>query len=113
MTADKARILRLRELMLHYGLNMSELAMKTRVSRGLVSKYLNGEASIGSKIYEGISSAFPDVDMNYLYTGNGHLIMDQQEKESIIDMSMILYKMEQRIIKCEERITQMEQRVGK
>lgn len=62
---------RIRELLEIKNIKPNELAEKLGVSRQYVSQLLNRQAAIGSKPIKKLCELWPDVNLDWLMTGNG------------------------------------------
>lgn len=110
---DLQRINRIREFMTYYGYNVSAFASKIKVSRSTITKVMSGENRPGRKIYEGIAESHPDVDMNYLATGEGSLIKgkSQEEKKEFFSNSVFMSGIMKRLEEHEETLKEHTKRL--
>lgn len=58
---------KLKELMKDSGLSQNELAIKANVSKGTISRLLNGKRGAGRKVIAGILRTFPDETVESLF----------------------------------------------
>jgi len=65
---------RLEKVMQHYALNASEFANATGVKRSALTHVLSGRNQPGIRFLQKILEAFPDVNGDWLLTGNGQML---------------------------------------
>ncbi|KGM99556.1 helix-turn-helix transcriptional regulator [Clostridium botulinum] len=63
--------LKIKELMEEKNLSQNQLAVKANVSKGTISRVLNGKRGVGRKVIVGFLRTFPDETLESLFKGKG------------------------------------------
>ncbi|WP_147565102.1 helix-turn-helix domain-containing protein [Clostridium tyrobutyricum] len=64
---------KLKELMEINGLSQNKLAAKANVSKGTISRVLNGKRGVGRKVASGLLRVFPEESVDTLFKKEGVL----------------------------------------
>lgn len=62
---------KIKELMKHNNLSQNKLAIKANVSKGTISRVLNGKRGAGRKVITGLLKTFPDETVETLFKEKG------------------------------------------
>lgn len=62
---------KIKELMKHNNLSQNKLAIKANVSKGTISRVLNGKRGAGRKVITGLLKIFPDETVETLFKEKG------------------------------------------
>jgi hypothetical protein len=116
--------LRFQKLLKTLNHNGKTLAETLVVSQPLISQVISGKRGITKFLVEKLTARYPDVNINWLYTGNGEMFfpvetpktmvneyMDMynvSKKITIDELSGVLDSMQQEIADLRERITKLE-----
>lgn len=76
---------RLFEFIQHKGVSQYEIENMLKVSSGYLGKQKKGKGSIGSEILEKILIAFPELNLLWLLSGEGIMLVSNGHKESLKD----------------------------
>ncbi|KEI05954.1 helix-turn-helix domain-containing protein [Clostridium botulinum] len=63
--------LKIKELMKEKNLSQNQLAIKANVSKGTISRVLNGKRGVGRKVIVGFLRTFPDETLESLFKEKG------------------------------------------
>lgn len=93
---------RLRIYIEHKGISYNSFDKSIGASNGYIGKQLKNNASIGSDIIEKISETYKDLNIEWLITGSGDMIVDS--KMTQLHEPEIIYNKAQTICKlCQEK----------
>jgi len=116
--------LRFQKLLKTLNHNGKTLAETLVVSQPLISQVISGKRGITKFLVEKLTARYPDVNINWLYTGNGEMFFPVEtpktmvneymhmynvsKKITIDELSSVLDSMQQEIADLRERITELE-----
>ena len=83
---DGNRIARIKEVLTHYGMAYSALAIKSGISPSNLKRMIDGEQTITDKTVHRICDALPQINLNWLKTGEGNMIVDYVPKTYPTDL---------------------------
>lgn len=63
----------------HKGISLNAFDKSINAGNGYTGRQIKNQASIGSDILEKIFSTYPDLNINWLFTGNGSMTLDDGE----------------------------------
>ena len=66
---------RLQEYLLHRQISPYTFERTCGIANGYLKKQMKGKGSIGSKIVERITDKYKDLNITWLLTGNGHMVI--------------------------------------
>lgn len=72
---------RLSEYITNIGISFNKLALELGLSNSYFSKMVKNGGSVGSDIIENILRIHPDLNANWLFTGEGSMFRDDQHQE--------------------------------
>ena len=70
---------RLRQILDYYNINPTAFSQKIGVAEGTVRKILNKNTTIRSDNLEKISQSFTDIDLHWLITGDGDMLLKNRK----------------------------------
>lgn len=76
---------RIFEFIEYKGISISEFSKKIDVSNGYLAKQKSNNANIGSHILEKIVRNFPEINIHWLVTGEGQMLVSTNERSSLIE----------------------------
>jgi antitoxin component HigA of HigAB toxin-antitoxin module len=116
--------LRFQKLLKTLNHNGKTLAETLVVSQPLISQVISGKRGITKFLVEKLTARYPDVNINWLYTGNGEMFFSVEtpitmvneymdmynvsKKITIDELSGVLDSMQQEIADLRKRITELE-----
>ena len=74
---------RLNTIIQHTGLLKKDFVKKSGVSSAQLFNYLKGEQEPNAKFFRRVSIEFPDINLNWLISGTGSMIIERQNIDSI------------------------------
>lgn len=72
---------RLRQLIDYYNISANLFSQKIGVSEGAIRKILTQDTTIRSDTLEKISQNFADINMDWLITGRGEMLLNNHQEE--------------------------------
>ena len=72
----KTRIDRINTIVDYFGITKNQLASKSGLASSNMSKMMSGEQSISDKTLGKIVEAYPQINLNWLKTGEGEMLRD-------------------------------------
>jgi transcriptional regulator with XRE-family HTH domain len=81
VTQKEEQGLRLRELISALNISQTEFSVQVGVTQSYLSRVLSGKKSISWKMTIGISKSFPEVNQNWLTSGQGEMFLGGLEKK--------------------------------
>lgn len=79
---DTKLIARVKDVMKHYELNVSQFAEATGISQANMSSMLNGKRVIGEGVLNKISISFDNIDRDWLISGTGKMLRSKVSETS-------------------------------
>lgn len=89
---------RIKQIAAYYNLSISEMCRRIDVAPATMHGYLNENREPKLSFFQNFINAFPDVDINWLISGNGNIIRDNEylinlEKQlNIVEDQLQVYK---------------------
>lgn len=107
-------ISRIRDIMDHYNLNISQFAEKTGLGQGNLSSMLKGSRTIGLGVLNKIIIAFEDINKDWLFDGKGEMLKSKHKQETITQNSneLISY-LKDTIREKDDEIGRLKEEVGR
>lgn len=78
MDCQDSLIARINEVMIHFGLNISEFAAKADIAQGNMSSMLNKKRTIGDGVLNKICISF-EISKSWLLTGEGKMLKKDED----------------------------------
>lgn len=75
---------RIRQIMQHERLNISQFAEKTGIGQGNLSSMLNGNRTIGEGVLNKIIVTFEDINKDWLFDGQGEMLKSKHKQEAVL-----------------------------
>lgn len=91
------------------GISARQFDISIGASNGYTLRMSKNKASIGSDVLERILKAYPDLNVVWLLTGEGHMLKSQQEKE-ILDFENLPESKQREIERIIEKKIQEKQK---
>lgn len=88
----KQQGLRLKKVRLWSGLNQKEFAEKIGVVQQNLSQIENGKRFLSNKAAKKFSEVFSEIDMKWLYTGEGDMLVGEHPEKQFSDMFLPILK---------------------
>ena len=89
MEDNKCKVLRIKQLIYHLGIQDSTFAEEIGAYKSDMSKYLSGKQKVGEKLKIQIMFAFPNISKQWLYFGLGEML-DSPNSTTITYQSFVL-----------------------
>lgn len=73
---------RLKQIIDYYNLTARGFEKKIFVSEGVISKFLSSKNGIKADTFEKINAIFPEINLDWLITGRGDMLFDEEQKQN-------------------------------
>ena len=98
---------RFKKILKEKGISQSQFCENYNLNQGLVSRYCSGEKPSVDFIYT-VIEAFPDVDLDYLFSKDDELNMVQETEGNYTKSSLNIIKdIEKKLSELKKNVTQM------
>lgn len=110
-------IKRIEQFIKNQGISVRSFEQAISASDGMIRRAINNGTDIQSKWIEKIAENYPQINLNWLITGNGEMFIKENAEQSISpQQNDFIYKMyqekEKQVQKLTEELRAMERKVG-